>query len=81
MLNAIQPPLALGDLAEDSETLDKKFIDNTIFDLGLQAPDFQKCADRSISTGKIICNVAKPGPQAIPFHGTQEMPTCPSRIY
>jgi len=70
MLNAVRPPLALGDLAEDSKTLVKKFVDNTIFGLGLQAPDFQKWADCSISAGKIICDIAKPGPQAIPFHGT-----------
>ena len=35
-LDAIRTPLALGDLAEDHETLVKEFIDDTVFGFGLQ---------------------------------------------
>jgi len=34
VLDAVRTPLALGDLAEDAETLVKEFIDNTVFGLG-----------------------------------------------
>jgi len=35
VLDAIRAPLALGDLAEDAESLVKEFVNNAVFGLGL----------------------------------------------
>ena len=79
MLNAIRAPLVLGNLAEDAKTLVKKFVNDTLFRLGLQI--FESVLMAQLAAGKSICEEAKPGRRAIPSHDTQGMPTFPSRIY